>query len=237
MRLLVFQHIPIEHPGILRDFLGEDGIDWDAVELDDGEAIPDLDDYDALWVMGGPMNVWDAAAHPWLVAEKAVIREAVQRDLPMLGVCLGHQLLADALGGKVELMAAPEVGIDSVEINPVGREDPLFVGLDRVVRCLQWHSSEVTQLPADAVTLASSPACPVQAFRVGEHAYGVQYHVELTAETVPEWGCVPAYADSLETVLGAGAGAHLEAEAGSLITNFNRDARLLYENFMRIAGR
>ena len=77
MKILVFQHIPIEHPGIFRDFLAEDGISWDAVELDTGEPIPSLDDYDALWVMGGPMDVWEEVEYPWLKAEKQVIYEAV----------------------------------------------------------------------------------------------------------------------------------------------------------------
>ncbi len=90
-RLLVFQHIALEHPGIFRDFMAEDGIEWDAVELDEGEAIPDLGDYAALWVMGGPMDVWEEDAHPWFKAEKAAIREAVtERGLPYFGFCLGH---------------------------------------------------------------------------------------------------------------------------------------------------
>ena len=102
MRALVFQHIKIEHPGVFRDFLDADGIRWDAVELDEGEAIPSLADYDLLWVMGGPMDTFEEDIHPWLVAEKEAIREAVAvRGLPFIGFCLGHQLLADAMGGEV----------------------------------------------------------------------------------------------------------------------------------------
>ena len=108
-RLLVFQHIALEHPGIFRDFLAEDGIEWDAVELDEGEAISDLGAYDGLWVMGGPMDVWEEEAHPWFVAQKAAIHEAVRdRGLPFFGLCLGHQLLADSLGGRVGKAATPE---------------------------------------------------------------------------------------------------------------------------------
>ena len=236
MRLLVFQHISIEHPGIFRDFLDADGIEWRAVELDAGEAIPDLADYDALMVMGGPMDVWEHEAHPWLAAEKRAIGEAVARAMPLLGVCLGHQLLAEALGGRVGPMGTPEVGIREVELTAAGAEDPLFAGLDARVQCLQWHSSEVMTLPADAVALASSPACAVQAFLVGECAYGLQYHVELTPATVPEWGCVPAYQASLEAVLGSGSRQDLEAEANALMPIFNRDARTLYDNFMDIAA-
>ena len=95
--ILVFQHMEVAHPGIFREFLRADGIAWQAVRLDRGEPIPDLAAFDALWVMGGAQDVWQEAEHPWLVAEKAAIREAVSREMPFLGICLGHQLLADDL--------------------------------------------------------------------------------------------------------------------------------------------
>lgn len=124
MRLLVLQHIACEHPGVFRRFLAADGIAWDAVELDEGEPIPELESYDMLWVMGGPMDVWDVDEHPWLVAEKEAIRRWV-RELrrPFLGLCLGHQLLADALGGTCGPQRPPEVGILEIELTPEGRSD------------------------------------------------------------------------------------------------------------------
>ena len=112
MKLLVFQHIGCEDPGALRNYLNEDGVDWETVHLDQGQAIPALEDYDALWVMGGPMDVWQEDEHPWLTDEKALIREAVEgRGLPFLGLCLGHQLLAEALGGSVGPSERPEIGV------------------------------------------------------------------------------------------------------------------------------
>ena len=112
MRLLVFQHLDCEHPGSLRKFLAADGVQWDTVELDAGQPIPPLEGYDALWVMGGPMDVWDIEECPWLIPEKQAIRTWV-RDLkrPYLGLCLGHQLLADALGGTCGPQRPPEVGV------------------------------------------------------------------------------------------------------------------------------
>lgn len=237
MRFLVFQHIACEHPGIFRDFLAADGIAYDAVELDAGETIPPLENYDALWVMGGPMDVWEEDIHPWLTAEKAAIREAVwQRKMPYFGLCLGHQLLACALDGAVGKMQQAEVGILDVELTAAGKADPIMAGLAPVQQALQWHGAEVTKLPGDAVTLASSPLCEIQAMRVGANAWSLQYHVELTDRTVAEWGEVPAYAQSLDAVMGPGSLQHLEKEATALMPQFNAAAKQLYENFMQSVG-
>ena len=234
MRLLVFQHIAIEHPGIFRDFLAADGVAWDAVELDAGEPIPPLSGYDALWAMGGPMDVWQEEQHPWLIAEKRAIREAViERRMPYLGVCLGHQLLGAALGGRVGPMARAEVGILDVELTAAGRQDPLFEGIADRFKALQWHGAEVAEAPPGATVLAHSPLCAVQAMRVGRHAYGMQYHCEILPQTVSDWAVIPAYACALDAALGAGAMPKLQAEAAEAMPGFNRDARRLYRNFMR----
>ena len=205
MRLLVLQHIDCEHPGRLRDFLHDDGVEWTAVELDEGEPIPPLEDYDAMWVMGGPMDVWDVDEHPWLVGEKRAIRRWV-RELrrPFLGVCLGHQLLADALGGTCGPQRPPEIGVLPVELTPQGRADPIFEQMAERQHALQWHSVCVAQPPEDAVVLASSPVCRVQAMRVGPCAWSMQYHVEVEDDTVRNWGAIDAYRQALESTLGPG---------------------------------
>jgi len=231
MRVLVFQHIPVEHPGIFRDFLKADGGSWDAVELDAGEAIPSFDGYDALWAMGGPMDVWQEDAHPWLVEEKRAIRAWVEAGRPFLGVCLGHQLLADAMGGSVGPGAAAEVGIMHVALTAAGKSDPLFAGLSSPKQCLQWHGAAVLEPPAGSAVLAESAVCPIQAIRVGDCAYGLQYHVEATAATVPEWGCVPEYETSLEETMGAGALRRFEEALLQALPALNAGARTLYDNF------
>jgi GMP synthase-like glutamine amidotransferase len=233
LKLLVFQHIACEHPGVFRKFLQEDRIAWAGVELDEGDKIPDLSDYDALWVMGGPMDVWDVEDHPWLIEEKAAIRYWVQNlQRPFLGICLGHQLLADALGGTCGPQRPPEIGICEITLTKEGLADPLFAGLAPKQRCLQWHSVRVAQPPENAAVLASSEACGVQAMRTGERAWSMQYHVELEPDTIVEWGKVPAYEQALAAAQGKGALKQMAEEAAPLMTDFNRDARRLYENFM-----
>ena len=236
MRLLVFQHLACEHPAILRRFLKEDGIPWDTVELDEGDAIPPLESYDMLWVMGGPMDVWDVEEHPWLIPEKRAIRKWV-RELkrPFLGVCLGHQLLADALNGTCGPQRPPEVGILDIELTAAGQSDPVFSGLPRRMKALQWHGVKVAQAPDDAVVLARSDVCAVQAMRVGRHAYSMQYHVEIEPNTIPDWGKVPAYEAALAKVRGPHALEGLAREAEPLMADFIANARRLYRNFMTIA--
>jgi GMP synthase-like glutamine amidotransferase len=235
-RILVFQHHPLEHPGAFREFFAEGGVRADVVRLDAGEAIPSLDGYEGLLVMGGPQDVWQEDRYPWLTAEKSAIREAAAaRAMPYLGVCLGHQLLADALGDKVEAMEGrAEIGVREVELTAEGKADPLMGGLGQKLRCLQWHAAEVTALPPGAVLLATNGASANQAIRYGARAYGLQFHVEATETTVPDWAGIPSYKRALERGLGQGELSAFEAEARRRVPDFRASARFIYERFKEL---
>lgn len=232
MKILVLQHVDVEHPGIFRDFFKADGLSWDTVELDAGDALPDVSAYDLMVVMGGPQDVWQEDKYPWLVAEKAAIRKfVVDLGRPYLGICLGHQLLAAAVGGDVTLGKTPEVGILTVRKTQEGKDDPLFRGIADPIDVLQWHGAEVVRLPDDTHVLASSDACAVQAFRYRDNAYGFQFHVEITEQTVADWAAIPVYAQALDAALGKGAVGRLKSQVAEKLPTFNRNAKSIYDNF------
>ena len=235
MRVLVLQHIACEHPGVFSEVMGERGVDAVAVELDAGDPLPDWRDFDAVLAMGGPMGAGDEAEHPWLAAEKRLVCEAVQAGRPFLGVCLGVQLLAAALGARVYALERAEVGLLPVELTPEGREHPLFAGLDDPLVSLQWHG-DTFELPPGALRLASSPLVANQAFQAGERAYGIQFHLEVTPEMAREWAEVPAYRDSLAEALGAEEGAAFMAEVERRAGELHPAARGLFENWLELAA-
>ncbi len=233
MKITVLQHADCEHPGYLRQLAAEDGHTLHAVNLHRGEALPDLDSVEALWVMGGPMDVWQEDLFDWLAPEKRFIRAAVaERGLPFLGVCLGHQLLADALGGRVA-SGPPEVGVLPVSFAPDGMGSVFFDGVEAPFRTLQWHGAEVTTIPEGARVLATSEVCPVQAFQWGPRAFGLQFHAEIEADTVRQWLEIPEYAAALERAMGAEGPARLDADCAARLSEMNALAERLYINWLQ----
>ena len=231
MKFLVLQHINIEHPGIFLKFMKEDNIKIDTVELDEKEKIPNLDQYDAMIVMGGPMDTWQEETYPWLKTEKETIHKfACINKKPFLGLCLGAQLLSEAVGGKVRKMKTPEIGVLEVSVTD---NISLFKGLEKNLKVLQWHSYEVHDLPTTTNLLASSPNCKVQAFSF-ERAFGLQFHVEQTNKTVPEWACVPEYKSALEKTLGVNALEKFKKDVENNLNIFNNSAKTIYKNFKKI---
>lgn len=179
----------------LGDWLIAAGAELDVRAAESGAEIPEnLTGYSALLVMGGAMNAYDDLQTPWLAAVRRLLTEAVQAELPVLGICLGGQLLAVAAGGRVGQAETPEYGAQLIAKRQAAATDPLMRELPITPDVLQWHLDEVSQLPPGAVLLASSAVCEVQAFRLGRLAWGTQFHIETTPDTVEAWAAQDAEA-------------------------------------------
>lgn len=189
MVALVVTHAEVEGPGWIEPWLVEAGLEVSLLEPWRGDPLPtSLDGVQALVVMGGPQDAWDDTSAPWLAETKALLRTAVAQGVPTLGVCLGAQLLALAAGGRVEPGdKGPELGARFVARRDAAGADPLFWDLPLSPVVVQWHWDAVTALPPGATLLMAGTAYENQAFRVGERAWGIQFHVETPPEMVTAW--------------------------------------------------
>ena len=235
--VIVLQHINIEDPGYIKDLMIEDKINLTTIELDEGDKIPqDLSKYDAMFCMGGPMDTWMEKDYPWLIEEKKKIKEfVVDLKKPYLGFCLGCQLLGEVVGGSVVKSKNPEIGMLNISFSDNKKSDLLFNQFPDQIKSLQWHSYEAQGLEnkEDITLLASSLETKYQIFKYQNHAYGIQFHIEIKDTTVGEWGCVPEYKSALEKELGEGALEKFDAEAKNNMSNMNKYSKILYENFKK----
>ena len=235
MNIIVLQHIKIEDPGYIKDLMLADGINLTTVELDEGEKIPsDLSKFDGMFCMGGPMDTFMEKEYPWLIEEKKTIKEfVVDLKKPYLGFCLGCQLLGEVVGGKVIKSNPPEIGIMNIKFTTDKDKDKLFSQFPSEIKSLQWHSYEVQGLDElkEITLLASSPITKYQIFKYQNHAYGIQFHIEIKDTTVKEWGCVPEYEKALVQQLGEGALKKFDDEAQANMQNMNNYSEILYSKF------
>ncbi len=224
--LLVLQHIACEPPGAYEDELRVRGGELQTVMVDQGEPLPDWRAFDGIIAMGGPMGAYEDDRLPWLKAEKELIAEAAYAGAPFWGVCLGSQLLAASLGAQVGPGPSPEVGVLPVYRTTDGAADPVFSVMPDEFAALQWHS-DTFELPEGAVRLARSDAYEQQAF-VFKRAYAVQFHIEVGTALATEWGEVPAYAESLDALMGDHALPRLLAQIGAREDEMTALARRLF---------
>jgi GMP synthase-like glutamine amidotransferase len=185
---LAIQHVPFEGPGLIAAVAARRGVTLEVCHVYRGQSLPPADALGGLVVMGGPMGVCDRAEHPHLLAERELITAMVHAVRPVLGVCLGAQLLADALGARVFKGPQAEIGVGNVSLTPAGRRDPVLgaAGLERLP-VMHWHQ-DTFELPRTATWLAHSARYPHQGFRVGQRVYGLQFHVEVDRELASGWG-------------------------------------------------
>ena len=238
MKAIVLQHIKIEDPGYIKDLMLADGWNLTTIELDEGDKIPkNLNEFDAMLCMGGPMDTWMEKEFPWLIEEKLRIKEFVlDMEKPFLGFCLGCQLLGEAVGGQVVKSKIPEIGILDINFSKDKNQDKLFSSFPDKIKALQWHSYEVKNIEKnkDVTLLASSPTTKYQIFKYKKHAYGIQFHIEVKKNTVTDWGCVPEYKSALEKQLGKGALEKFDKEAKTNMATMNNYSTILYKNFKEI---
>jgi GMP synthase-like glutamine amidotransferase len=224
-----------QNPGIFRDFAESQNISFHEVDLHAGEKIPELRDYDALWVMGGSMNVWEEDKYPWLIEEKEAIRQAVNDlKMPFLGICLGHQLLAEALGGKAEKADNHEVGLFEITPTIEGQNHPLLNGFDSSEKWVNVHLVEVTEAPQGSRILASSNQCKNHIMQVSENAYSCQFHPEVCSHTFEGWMCIPGIPEALEDLLGAKGLSDFESEVEKNLKSNRKASHTLFKNWCGI---
>ncbi len=225
MAIVVFQHGEDVGPGRFGVTLRDHGFKLDIRRVDvpsasGGSPVPrDYDNVDGVLSLGGPQNIGEP--HPWLPEEMAFLKGAHDRQLPVIGICLGSQMIAEALGGKVGPMESPEVGFHTVSLNPTGQIDPLMAGIAWNSPQFCSHGFEVKQLPAGATLLGGSRACKVQVYRVGLRTIGFQYHPECDR-------------DSIERIC---TGCTLMPKANLTMSDLAAQANKHYEMFARLADR
>jgi GMP synthase (glutamine-hydrolysing) len=214
--------------------MDEYDIPRDIIDIEH-EPLPDLTHYAAVISLGGPQHVYQKDDYPYLSYEERIIREAVERGIPFLGICLGGQLLASALGGEVKQHTMAEVGFYEVQLTASGRQDPLFEGLPGHEQVFHWHH-DAFELPPGAELLASNENTTNQAFRFGERAYGLQYHIELDESMLNTWLYHPECKEDMVRAIGNEAYAAIERDRAQFFATYQEHSRTLFTNFLKISA-
>ncbi|MFT5444133.1 MAG: GMP synthase (glutamine-hydrolyzing) [Myxococcota bacterium] len=235
-KLLVFQHVAHELLGTLDPLLRSHGFRNRYVNFGrEPHATPSLDGYHGVVVLGGPMNVDQTADHPHLATEVRVLAEAVEREMPVLGICLGAQLLAKALGADVRSNGTKEIGWYDVSPTEAGTSDPLFRHFEASEQIFQWHG-DTFDIPPGAVALASSPDCVNQAFRYGDAAYGLQFHLEVDGPMIERWLNVPAHLAEMATEGERISPERIRADTPDHVQRLHELSDLIFSQFIELFG-
>ena len=195
MNVLIIKHVDIEGPGLIEYCLNQRRLPYRVLCLDSDARLPRPEGFTHIILLGGPMNVYEEDRYPFLKDEDLFIKEAVQRGKFILGICLGAQLIAKALGAKVFKAPVKEIGWFDVSLTEIGLQDPLFSDLPKTFPVFQWHE-DTFEIPRSAKLIATSSSVHHQAFRYADNAYGLQFHLEVTEEMIQEW--IKTYEEELK---------------------------------------
>ena len=234
MSILVCRHMPYEGLGMIADCLTAEGISYQYVDFfHPNQGPPDMDDYEGLIILGGDMNADEVGKYPFLVWERTLIKKAMLQHKPVLGICLGAQVLARALLAAVYKNPVKEIGWYPLSMTGDYRNDPLFSHFQQEETVFQWHG-DTFDLPEGAVRLASSPACKNQAFRYGDNVYALQFHLEITEEMIRQWFSEPLDMEEINYVGGEKGIKKILEEAPRYIKHLNELGEKTFRAFARL---
>ncbi|MBU4376525.1 MAG: type 1 glutamine amidotransferase [Candidatus Omnitrophica bacterium] len=229
--IFVIQHVGIEGIGTLGEFFGSIYKDIKTVDLERGNNLPGgFKNIEAIIVLGGPMNVYEVDKYPFLKDEDFFLKAALKNNIPILGICLGAQLLAKSAGAAVKKASNSEIGWYDIFLTEDGIEDELFYGLDSTLKVFQWHE-DTFEVPKEGTLLAASNICRNQAFKIGTNAYGLQFHIEITEDMIKAW--TGEYLDNNDAALRNKA-EKMRQDYMAIKDVFDKQARKVYLNFLKL---
>jgi GMP synthase (glutamine-hydrolysing) len=220
MKIHYIQHAPFEKLGVIETWAIENHYSLSGTQTYADEKLPDASTFDFLIVMGGPQSPLETEQYPYLRDEITLIEQAIKQNKRVLGICLGAQLIAEALGAKTQRSPHKEIGVYPIELLDSAKTDPIFSHLPKKLDVMHWHN-DMPGIPNNAVLLAKSEGCPQQAFRYGDRVYGFQFHVEMTKELIE--GMIQHCPDDLKP------GAYIRTAAELLSSDFEKiNATMLF---------
>ncbi len=235
-KVLVCQHVPYEILGTLDPLFKDSGVRIQYVNFGRFPHLePSLEGHDGLVILGGPMHVSETEQHPHLLYEIKMIEEAIRKDLPILGICLGAQLIAKTLGAKVQINQEREIGWHRLELKKEATEDAVLRHFKNKENVFQWHR-DTFDIPKGAVHLASSAICENQAFRYGEKVYGFQFHLEVDEMMIERWLKVPYHQEALEAVKAKVSPEQIRQETQGNIEALKNLSQKTFSEFVRLFG-
>ncbi|MBI3584926.1 MAG: type 1 glutamine amidotransferase [Nitrospinae bacterium] len=234
--VLMLKHISIEGGGTIEDYLVSNKWNIDKRELQDGDSVPSKLDYDAILILGGPMNVYEEDKYPFLKDEDKLIKEAIKKEIPTLGICLGAQLIAKASGAKVTKNIVrqahqKEIGWYKVNLTDTGKKDSVFKGLGESFDVFQWHG-DTFAIPEKGNLLSTAELCTNQALRVGKNIYGLQFHLEVTEDMIYKW--IDSYDEELQSLKGVIDVEKIRRDTKSKFSSYKGRALIFCKNFFQV---